>query len=190
MDPFLGEIKLTGFNFAPFGWAACQGQILSIQQFTALFSLLGTTYGGNGTSNFGLPNLQSRSICGQDPANNVIGEMDGTESVTILLTEYPAHTHTVNVFNTFGAAGQPTNVHYLAATKANAPSPPPPPPPPPPTAGPNLYGGVSGGVSGITPLIPAVLAPYNGGSQPHENRQPYLGMMYSICMQGIFPARN
>src|SRR5271170_5227535 len=99
MDPFLGEIKLTGFNFAPFGWAACQGQILDISQNTALFSLLGTTYGGNGTSNFGLPNLQARASMGAGNGPGltprVLGETDGVQNVTLLTTELPAHSHTL-----------------------------------------------------------------------------------------------
>jgi microcystin-dependent protein len=188
VNQYLGEIKLAGYNFAPIQWATCSGQILSIQQNTALFSLLGTTYGGNGTSNFALPNLQSRTICGSQPGFNVIGEETGEESVTILITQYPLHTHAFNVNSTFGLAGQPTNAHYLAATRANAPPPPPPPapPPPPPAAGPNLYGPPSG----MTRLIPAVLAGYAGGSQPHDNLQPYLGMNYCIALAGVFPQRS
>ena len=190
MDPYLCEIKLAGYNFAPVGWALCNGQILPISQYTAVFSLLGTTYGGNGTSNFALPNLQSRSICGWDVngGSNALGEEDGEEQVTILLAEYPLHTHNFNVYNTFGLGGQPSNIHYLGATRANpAPPPPPPaPPPPPPTAGPNLYGAATS----MTGLIPAVLAPYNGGALPHENRQPYLGMSYCIALQGVYPPRS
>jgi microcystin-dependent protein len=187
VDQYLGEIKLAGYQFAPFGWASCFGQILSIQQNTALFSLLGTYYGGNGTSNFALPNLQSRTICGLGGAN-VIGEESGEETVTISISQYPAHVHAFNVYNTFGLAGQPTNLHYLAATRANPPPPPPPPapPPPPPAAGPNLYGPPLT----MTSLIPAVLAGYLGGGLPHNNLQPYLGMNYSIALTGIFPSRN
>ncbi len=180
VDPYLGEIKLGGWNFAPFGWATCQGQLLPISQNTALFSILGTTYGGNGTSTFQLPDLQGRAICGLDPANNVMGESDGTETVTILISEYPSHTHTFSVFNGTGTAAKPTNVHYLAnAGPLQIPSPPPPP-------APNLYGAASG----LTALNPAVLPAYAGGNQPHENRQPYLAMEYVIALQGIFPSRN
>jgi microcystin-dependent protein len=187
VDQYLGEIKLAGYNFAPIQWATCSGQILSIQQNAALFSLLGTTYGGNGTSNFALPNLQSRTICGMGN-NNVIGEETGEETVTILISQYPAHVHAFNVYNTFGLAGQPTNAHYLAATRANPPPPPPPPapPPPPPAAGPSLYGPATA----MTPLIPAVLTGYPGGGQPHDNLQPYLGMNYCIALAGVFPSRN
>src|SRR6476659_7582144 len=100
-EPFLGEIRMVGFNFAPQGWALCNGQILSIAQNTALFSLLGTTYGGNGTQTFGLPNLQSRVPMhwGQGPglSNYVIGEQTGTENVTILTSNLPPHTHTATV---------------------------------------------------------------------------------------------
>ena len=181
IDPFLGEIKLVGFNFAPQGWAIAAGQILPISSNTALFSLLGTNYGGNGTSNFGLPNLQSRVIVGYDPANNSIGEEAGSESVTLLITEYPIHTHSFNAYNTFGQAGQPSATHFLSATRANAP-----PPPPPPAAGPNLYGSATS----LTQLNINVLGPYTGGSLPHENRQPLLAMTYCIALAGVFPARQ
>ena len=181
VEPFLGEIKMAGYNFAPAGFALCQGQILAISSNTALFALLGTMYGGNGTSNFALPNLQSRVIVGVDPATNVQGEEAGSEGHTLLITEYPIHSHAFNAYNTFGQAGQPSTTHFLSATRANAP-----PPPPPPAAGPNLYGSATS----LTGLIPAVLTPYIGGNQPHENRQPYLAMNYTIALQGVFPARQ
>ena len=131
VNQYLGEIKLFGRQFRPFAVGILlRADCSSISQNTALFSLLGTTYGGNGTSNFALPNLQSRTICGLGGAN-VIGEESGEETVTISISQYPAHVHAFNVSNTFGLAGQPTNLHYLAATRAN---PPPPPPPPAPAA--------------------------------------------------------
>ena len=184
VEQFLGEIKLVGFNFAPFGWAQASGQILPISSNTALFSLLGVNFGGNGTSNFGLPNLQSRVIVGAGSGPNGtfdIGEQAGSESETLSLGEYPSHTHAFNVYNTFGQAGQPGSTHFLSATRANAP-----PPPPPPVAGPNLYGAATS----LTQLNVNVLSLYSGGSLPHENRQAFLAMTYCIALQGVFPARG
>src|ERR1700692_2122242 len=113
--PFLAEIRPWALNFAPRGWAMCQGQILPISQYTALFSLVGTYYGGNGTSNFALPNLSSRAALGPDLAGTyAIGEQSGTENVTLTLSEYPAHNHSVGVFSGLGEAGRPTD-HYLAS---------------------------------------------------------------------------
>jgi microcystin-dependent protein len=183
-SPFVGEIRLFGCNFAPRGYAECAGQLMAISQNTALFSLLGTFYGGNGTSNFALPDLRGRAI--QSFGQSVLGEQDGVETVTVSLTQYPLHTHAFNVHNGQGAAGKPGATRYMAATQADPPSPPPPPPPPPLGPGPNLYGAATH----LTALIPNVLAAYAGGQQPHENRQPCLAMEYVIALTGIFPARN
>ena len=176
-NPFVAEIKLAGFNFAPSGWATCQGQILPISQYTALFSLIGTYYGGNGTSNFALPNLSSRAALGPDLGGTYsIGEQSGTENVTLTLSEYPAHNHSVGVFSGLGEAGRPTD-HYLASTQAATGG---------GVAGPNLYGAPVA----LTALNPSVLPAYVGSSQPHENRQPFLAMEYIIALQGIYPSRN
>src|ERR1700704_1751360 len=112
-EPFLGQIMLVGFNFAPQGWAFCNGQLLSISQNTALFSLLGTTYGGNGTSTFALPNLQGSAAMGQGQGagltDRFLGEASGSDTVTLLTTEMPSHTHTVNANAALGDTGAPNN---------------------------------------------------------------------------------
>ena len=165
---FLGQIQSFGFNFAPRNWALCNGQIMSIQQNTALFSLLGTFYGGNGTTTFGLPDLRGRTPLhfGTGPSLSpyVIGEVAGTESVTLLSTEMPMHNHSLNASS--------------SAKTGTAPS------------GANL-GGASIYTSGA---MDSVLNPLEigmaGGSQPHENRQPFLVINWCICTSGIFPSRN
>ena len=180
-EPFLGEVKLCGFNFAPTGWAECNGQLLPIQQNTALFSLLGTQYGGNGTTNFSLPDLRGRAVISQGNGN-VVGQTGGEESVTLTGGTFPTHTHAFNVNNAAANAGRPAagNVgHYLAQTVSTAS------PPAPPA---NLYGAANSLVAlsfQPTPVLSAV-----GGGQPHENRQPFLCMEFAIAIQGIFPARN
>ena len=179
-EPFLGQISMFGFNFAPQGWALCNGQILSIAQNTALFSLLGTTYGGNGQTNFGLPNLQGRvpKHWGQGPglSNYDIGEMAGVESVTLITTQMPAHVHNVSV--AIGA---------LSASQS-------------PTADPtgnSLLGGTSNNIYGagdpdvvMNAKMAKVTENIAGGSQPHENRDPYLCVTFAIALNGIFPSRN
>ena len=165
-EPFLGMIMLFGGNFAPSGWALCNGQLLSIQQNTALFSILGTTYGGNGTSNFALPDLRGRVPVhfGQGPglSNYSEGEVGGSESVTLQTTEMPPHQHT-----------QPATEGVQTTNRPNNALP--------------AEGGVYAGTSDGSALAPTSSA---GGGQPHENRQPYLTMNYCIALQGIFPSRN
>ena len=180
MDPFLGQINLFGCNFAPRGWSMCQGQVMSIAQNTALFSLLGTNFGGNGTTTFLLPDLQGRAPIGfgQGPglSNYTIGERSGAESAPVAAVSYPAHSHTL-----FAAAGPGTT---------NAPS------------GMIEAEGQTGGRGGTinlalysasgtpTPLATAALAAAAGGSQPHNNIQPYLALNFCIALQGIFPSRS
>jgi len=166
-DQFVAEIRLVGFNFAPLGWAICQGQTLPISQYSAVFSLVGTFYGGNGTSNFQIPDLQGRSpmFYGQQTA---VGEKIGTETVTVLSTQYPSHSH-VFAANTTGGLGLPTN-NYLASV----------------TGGRNIY--AVGGTP--QPLNPAAAAAAQGGSQPHQNMQPFLVMNYIFALTGAFPSRN
>jgi microcystin-dependent protein len=190
VDQYLGEIKLVGFNFAPVQWAQCAGQIIPLSQNTALFSLFGTMYGGNGTSNFGLPDLRGRAAghVGPNLYTNQ-GLMTGTESVNINMTEYPAHSHPFNVNGTAGTTTTPSATEYLATI--SLPGSPPPP-------GPSLYVAAQGAalqplyngqpVSGST--YPPVIGAAAGGSQPHENRQPYLAMTYCVALQGIYPARG
>lgn len=175
-DPFLGQIQTFGFNFTPAGWAACNGATLSIQQNTALFSLLGIQYGGNGTTSFQLPNLVMRSPCqqGNGPglSPRTIGDTFGVAQVPLATTELPAHRHTVNAFAPADIAkrsGAPVAGGGLSMPASNAVKP----------------------FSNATPntaLSPSMLAQSSGGNQAHENRQPYLAVNFCIALQGIFPS--
>jgi microcystin-dependent protein len=172
-DPFVAEIRIFPFNFAPKGWAWCDGQLLPLSQNTALFSLLGTTYGGNGKSNFALPDLQGRAPMhpGQGPGLSLhdLGETGGTDTVTLLESEIPTHNHLVGAQNTpLGGVATP------AGNTLNRP------------ASGNLYN-----IAGPAPVAmsPQELAPV-GGDQPHNNLQPYLTFYFAIAMQGVFPPRG
>ena len=174
VNQFLGEIKLFGGNFAIRGWALAAGQTLAISQNAALFSLLGTQYGGNGTTNFQLPDLQGRAA-GQVGPNTyqVQGTKLGTEAVGLTLQNYPAHGHPFAV-NATQNAGAPAN-NFLASSKAPA----------------QIYVNAPGAAlqplnNSATPAIGMAA----GGSQPHENMMPYLAMTYLIALQGDFPSRN
>jgi microcystin-dependent protein len=171
MDPFLGEIRLFGFNFAPTGWALCNGQIMSIAQNTALFSLLGTTYGGNGQTTFALPDLQGRvpMAAGQGPGLSPrdLGEEGGEENVTLLASEMPVHTHTAVCNSQDGDQYDPTG-HFWA----------------PDAAGNAEYGNSGGSVMNAAALGSS------GGGGPHTNLQPYMVINYCIALQGVFPARS
>ena len=173
MDPFVAEIRIFPFNFAPKGWAFCDGQILPLSQNTALFSLLGTTYGGDGKSNFALPNMQGNAPMhpGQGPGLSLhdLGETGGSETVTLLESEIPAHSHQVRV-----VAGE-VGALRVAAASALART----------TAGGFTYSTPSSVLS----LAPEVLPPA-GGDQPHNNMQPYLTLNFNIALQGVFPPRN
>ena len=164
--PFLGEIKLFSFNWAPRGWALCQGQLLSIAQNSALFSLLGTYYGGNGVQNFALPDLRGRVPIHQGNGYT-IGEMGGQENVALNQSQLPSHQHALEATTAAGTAGSPIG-HLLAQ--------------------PNLghYGSDS---SNLVTMNPASIQP-QGGSQAHDNMQPYLALNYCIALQGAFPSRN
>jgi microcystin-dependent protein len=170
-DPFLAEIRVMPYNFAPRGWASCDGQLLPISQNTALFALLGTNYGGNGQTTFALPNLRDRAAmhAGQGPglSNRDLGQAVGQASVTLQASEMPAHGHGLMG----GASG-------LSASPANAAM-------APPSTGASVYR-----MPGVTAPMAGESIGASGGSQPHENRQPYLGLMFCIAMQGIFPSRN
>lgn len=170
-DPFVAEIRIFGFNFAPTGWAQCNGQLLPLSQNTALFSLLGTTYGGDGKSTFALPNLQGSAPMhpGQGPGLSLhdLGETGGSETVTLLQSEIPAHSHTLR------ASSDPADVQQPSPTRSLARSAP--------------------GFAYIpdnpnATLAPQALAPA-GGDQPHNNLMPYLTLNFCIALQGIFPAR-
>jgi microcystin-dependent protein len=177
---FIGQIMMTGFSFAPRFWALCNGQLLPINQNQALFSLLGTQYGGNGTTNFALPNLQSRTPIGyassvdpgwQPPAVQ-IGQVAGVENVTLLSSNLPSHTHNVNASTTAGNNRIPSNRVYATSTNTAAPI--------------SLYAPSTGA---LVPLNPATVAP-SGNNQPHPNLQPYSTINFCIALSGIFPSRN
>lgn len=175
-DPFLAEIRIFAGNFAPTGWALCNGQLMAISQNTALFSLLGTTYGGDGKSTFALPNLQGSAPMqqGQGPGLSLrdLGETGGEPTVTLLQTEMPAHSH-----------GWQTSAGGRFGGDSNAPS--------PSTsltvggANDSIY--ASGNPSGQ--MSPQSLS-IAGGGQPHNNLMPYLGLTFIIALQGIFPPRS
>lgn len=171
-SPFIAEIRIVPLNFAPLGWAFCDGQVLPIAQNTALFSLLGTTYGGNGQTTFALPDLRGRVPLqqGQGPglSDYVLGETGGAPTVSLLASELPAHTHTAQAA---GAAG--LNSPEAAAWGAAVGRTPPP-----------MY--ASGQPD--APMLPTALAPAGGG-QPHNNMSPYLALYFVIAVQGIYPSR-
>ena len=163
-EPFLGEIRVFSFNFAPQGWAQCSGQLLPINQNQALFSLLGTTYGGDGQTTFALPNLKGRVP--MHFATHLLGETGGAESHTLTAGQLPAHTHALNATSANATTGNPTN-----AVPARATSP--------------MYRAPSA----LTALHPLTVG-NAGGSQPHANMQPFLTLTFAIALQGIFPSRN
>lgn len=169
---YIGQVLLVGFNYAPRGYALCNGAILPISQNAALFSLLGTTFGGNGTSTFGLPDLRGRVPIhqGQGPGltNYVMGEMSGTENVTLVANQIPAHTHALNVSNAAATLGAP-NGNFIAAKNRADP-------------------GFAAASDGSTLSSGSVAA--NAGGQPHSNLQPLLVMNYVIAITGVFPSRN
>src|SRR5690348_16886125 len=173
MDPFVAEIRIFPFNFAPKGWAFCDGQILPLSQNTALFSLLGTTYGGDGKSNFALPDMQGNAPMhpGQGPglSDHVLGETGGSETVSLLESEIPSHSHAVMASATNSSKPNPigNSVTRIAANGT----------PYVPTAGATL-----------SPFAAQALAPA-GGDQPHNNMQPYLTMYFNIALQGVYPPR-
>jgi microcystin-dependent protein len=191
-DPFLGMIILVPYNFAPRGWAFCNGQILSIAQNTALFSLLGTTYGGNGTTTFALPDLRGRVpvSSGQGPGltNYTLGELTGVESVTLIQTQMPAHTHTIGL-GTLAAAANVRNAAANSRTPVGAL-------PAIEAAGVTATYSTDGGApvvslgSGSVALSGTPTASVAGSSQPVQILQPLLTLNYCIALEGIFPSRN
>jgi len=166
-EPFLSEIKMMSFNFPPKGWAMCNGQLLPINQNQALFSLLGTTYGGDGRVNFALPDLRTRTPI-HVGNGHTLGQNGGEQTHTLAIPELPAHTHSANAANVAPTAGNPSNTRMLSQS-----------------AGANLYAGASN----LKTMAPGAIANV-GGSQAHENKQPFLTLTFCIALQGIFPSQN
>lgn len=165
--PFLSEIKIVSFNFPPKGWAFCNGQLLPINQNQALFSLLGTTYGGDGRVNFGLPNLQGRTPMHMGDGHT-LGEQGGEQAHTLNIAELPTHTHTASAANVPATSNAPSNARMISQS-----------------AGANMYGAASNLVN-MSPQALAVV----GTSQAHLNTQPFLTLTFCIALQGIFPSQN
>lgn len=178
MEGYIAEIRLFAANFAPRNWGYCNGAILSIAQNTALFSLLGTTYGGNGQTTFGLPDFRSRTAIGVGTGPGLspmsLGQISGTETVTLITTQMPQHVHTSNgnvtpaAFNGGASDSSPVGNY--------------------PAKSPTLYASTHNVIMGATNAT--VTMGVAGNSQPHFNIQPSLGMNYIICLYGIFPSRN
>jgi microcystin-dependent protein len=170
-EPFLGEIRMFAGNFAPNGWALCNGQLLSIAQNTALFSLLGTSYGGNGTTNFALPNLQNSVPMhwGQGPGltDRQVGETGGSATVTIIASEMAAHTHRPFAVTGAGTLAPPTNAYWSTSSARD-----------------KQFAQAAPNVTMAAPTLDPV-----GGSQPHNNQFPFLVVTYIIATAGIFPSR-
>jgi microcystin-dependent protein len=164
-EPFLGEIRICSFGFAPKGWALCNGQLLAINQNQALFSLLGTTYGGDGRTNFALPDLRGRRPL-MEGNGHTLGERGGLDTHTLGLQEIPEHTHSIRASTAVGSQASPAD-GYLAASNVDVP-----------------YAGGQGSVLGNNNAA----LPSAGGAQPHENRSPYLVVNFAIALQGIFPS--
>jgi microcystin-dependent protein len=162
-EPFLSEIRIFSFNFPPKGWAFCNGQLLPINQNQALFSLLGTTYGGNGQTNFALPNLRGR-VPIHEGSGHTLGEAAGSTSVTVNIQQLPTHTHFAYGSSANGTVPDPTNNVLAAAPVYHAPT-------------------------NLTSLQPSTVTSV-GGSQAHTNMQPYLVLNFCIALQGIFPSWN
>lgn len=193
MEGTIGEIRMFAGTFPPRAWAFCQGQLLSIAQNTALFSILGTTYGGNGQTTFGLPDLRGRSPIGAGPAGPglspiQLGELAGTETTTLLITQMPAHNHTATATITGTVTPRCLEDTGLGdapagAFPANA------------TGGAQIYTSSAqtpDSTMGSSPIsaTATITIGITGNSQPVPIRNPYLGMNYIICLQGIFPSRN
>lgn len=172
-DPFVAEIRIFPFNFAPTGWAWCDGQLMPISQNTALFSLLGTTYGGDGKTTFALPDLQGRAPMhpgqGQGLSLRHLGESAGSETVTLFTSEIPAHAHTMRAALDTADTQSPSPARSMARSS-------------------NGFA-YQNTITNLVSLAPEALAPA-GGSTPHNNMQPYLTFYFNIALQGVFPPRS
>lgn len=166
-EPFLSEIKLVSFNFPPKGWALCNGQLLPINQNQALFALLGTTYGGNGQTNFALPNLRGR-VPIHEGNGHTLGEAAGSTAVTVNIQQLPTHLHTLNATTTVATTNAPSPSVVMATSSATT-----------------LYAGPSD----LQPMASNAVTSV-GGSQAHTNMMPYLVLNFIIALQGIFPSQN
>lgn len=164
-NPYIGEIRMVGFNYAPQGWALCNGQLLSIAEYTALFQLLGTTYGGDGQNTFALPNLQGR-IPFHQGNSYVIGQIAGSETATLTTTQLPAHTHPLAASSSAGTQATPTG-GYWAQSSLGAYS-----------------------TEAAANSMAATAIGNTGGSQPHDNMPPFLVINFVISLFGIFPTQN
>jgi microcystin-dependent protein len=164
-EPFLSEIRIMSFNFAPKGWAFCNGQLLPINQNQALFSLLGTTFGGDGRVNFALPDLRAR-VPIHVGSGHTLGERGGEQAHTLSIAELPAHNHPLNANSGVGNATTPAGAVLAKASAA--------------TYGP---------VDSLVAMLPSSIS-NTGGSQPHLNMQPFLALTFCIALQGIFPSPN
>lgn len=176
-DQFVAEIRIFPFNFPPTGWAFCDGQLMPISQNTALFALLGTVYGGDGKSTFALPNMQGNAPMqpgqGQGLSDRVLGEMSGVESITLLQSEMPVHTHQALAQGTDDSGNATTPVSNVWAKVGGGRG----------GGGFNLYHTAANGLMNLQALAPS------GGGLPHNNMQPYLTLNFCIALQGIFPQR-
>jgi microcystin-dependent protein len=165
-EPFLAEIKIMSFGFAPRGWALCNGQLMPINQNQALFSLLGTTYGGDGRVTFGIPNLQGNAPMSFGNGHS-LGERGGEAAHTLSITELPTHSHAANASSTSTNGSANPGANYLGGFN-------------------NTY---NAGAAPLTAMVPNTLT-NTGGSQPHQNMQPYLVLNFCIALQGIFPTQS
>jgi len=172
-DQFVAEIRIFPFNFPPTGWAFCNGQLMPISQNTALFSLLGTVYGGDGKSTFALPDMQGNVPMqpgqGQGLSLRDLGEMSGASNITLLVSEIPFHNHNIETHNLDAGGLQNPAPDVMLAKSSQG----------------NAY---QTNTAGLQPLAPQALSPYGGGL-PHNNMQPYLTLNFCIALQGIFPQR-
>lgn len=171
-NPFIGEVKLVPYNFAPRGWAECAGQLLPIAQNEALFALIGTTYGGDGQSTFALPDLRGRAAIsmGQGPGLSIYaqGEQGGAENVTLSAGQMPSHSHQTRASSSIGNQASPNGQHVAHSSFGLG----------------YVYDGNADGA------MPASSVSATGGNQPHNNHQPYLVLTYVIALEGVFPPRS